>query len=85
MIESFSGRFPFEGLKLPEQNSAERVRCFTADGMRQIIEAAGEPFRSSTGLRQTGIRMGEFCGLKWESIDFNRSIVQIRRTSGGAK
>lgn len=29
----------------------------------------------------TGIRRGELCGLEWKDIDFNRSIIQIRRSS----
>jgi integrase len=77
---------PFKGLKLPEQNNTEGARCFTADEMRQVIEAAEEPYRTLYWIAaETGIRMGELCGLKWESIDFDRTIVQIRHASWRSK
>ena len=28
----------------------------------------------------TGLRIGEICGLKWEDIDFEKSILTVRRT-----
>lgn len=28
----------------------------------------------------TGLRIGEICGLKWEDIDFNESTISIKRT-----
>lgn len=28
----------------------------------------------------TGMRIGEICGLMWEDIDFDRSIITVRRT-----
>ncbi len=29
---------------------------------------------------QTGLRIGEICALKWENIDFEKSIIQVRHT-----
>lgn len=28
----------------------------------------------------TGLRIGEICGLKWEDIDFNESTISVKRT-----
>jgi integrase len=73
---------PFQGLKLPEQNDPEEARCFAADEMRQIIEAAEEPYRTLYWIAgETGIRMGELCGLKWSNLDLERGIVQIKQSS----
>lgn len=31
-------------------------------------------------LLETGMRIGEMCGLKWEDIDFENRIIKIKRT-----
>ena len=31
-------------------------------------------------LLETGMRIGEMCGLKWEDINFSNSTIQIKRT-----
>ena len=72
---------PSQGLKLPEQNP-EEARCFAADEIRRIIEEANEPYRTLYWIAgETGIRMGELCGLKWDNINLDRGIVQIKQSS----
>ena len=31
-------------------------------------------------LQHTGVRAGEMCGIKWEDIDFENNVVNIKRT-----
>ncbi len=76
---------PFDGLVLPERNLVE-ARCFTADEMKRIIEAAQEPYRTFFWLAaETGMRAGELCGLRWEDVDLDRGIVWIRQSSWRGK
>jgi integrase len=46
-----------------------------------IAGARGERFEAAFILAITcGMRAGELCGLKWEDVDLNGGILQIRRT-----
>lgn len=55
-------------LTLPEQRIFES--CL-GDGTMDLI------FRLAL---QTGMRAGEICGMKWSDIDFNGSVINVRRT-----
>lgn len=76
---------PFQGLRLPERVKPE-VRFFTADEMRRIIEAADEPYKTFFWLAaETGMRAGELCALRWEDVNLDRGIVQVRRSAWRGK
>lgn len=76
---------PFERLKLPKRIKPE-VPFFTADDMRRIIEASPEPYKTFFWLAaETGMRSGELCGLRWEDIDLDKGIVQVRQSAWRGK
>ena len=77
-------RNPIDKVKRPRQRKEEQkneVEAFTSDQLKQIIKALdGEPLKWQAFTRlliDTGIRRGEACGLKWESIDFNTNTATI--------
>jgi integrase len=72
---------PFKGWKLPRRTKPT-VRYFTAEEMRLIIETAPEPYKTFFWLAaETGMRGGELCGLRWEDVDSNKGIVQVRQSA----
>lgn len=71
----------FGALEFPEDSVRPEPRFFTAKQVRQIIEAAEEPFRTMFAvLAMTGIRTGELLGLQLDDVDFERKLIFIRRS-----
>jgi integrase len=72
----------FDKLALPEANVERRVRFFTADQVRRIIETAKEPFATMFAiLAMTGMRAGEVLGLQVDDLDFDHRLIFIRRSA----
>lgn len=61
----------------------ERVRYLTEDEESRLFEAIGdnELLKSivTVGLH-TGMRRGEIFNLKWFDLDFDRGVIQVRKT-----
>jgi integrase len=67
-----------EGIRMPQLNPVERP-AFTIEQMQQIIAAAEEPFKTFFWLAaETGMRIGELLGLRWE--DVREGKVQVRQS-----
>ncbi|HZS28411.1 MAG TPA: tyrosine-type recombinase/integrase [Candidatus Angelobacter sp.] len=76
---------PFDGLRLPRPVKTER-RSFTLQEVKQIIEAAQEPYKTFYTLAaETGMRAGELCGLRVCDVDFQHCVVQVRQTIWGGR
>jgi integrase len=74
-------RVDFGALELPEDAVKREPRFFTAKQVRQIIDAAEEPFRTMFAvLAMTGIRAGELLALQMDDLDFERKLIFIRRS-----
>jgi integrase len=61
----------------------QRVRYLTEDEERRLFDAMGddELLRDIvTILLHTGMRRGEIFGLKWFDVDFERGMLQVRKT-----
>ena len=62
----------------------DRVDPFTPEELRLILSAAvATDFELATFLRvwmQTGLRLGEVCGLQHQDLDLRRGLVLVRRT-----
>lgn len=44
------------------------------------LETAPEPYRTAARLCMfLGLRRGELCGLSWDDVDFERSLISVRR------
>jgi integrase len=67
-------------VKLPRFGLINRP-AFTVEEMRMIVETAEEPFKTYFWLAsETGMRVGELCGLTWGAIDFDNSEVHVRQS-----
>lgn len=78
--------------KSPAPLDEEQV--FTDDERRQIIEMVHSDLQryqkqaSSAGLQilfllETGLRIGECCGLKWSDVKGNRLYIQLQADNDG--
>jgi integrase len=68
-------------LSMPSAGEKKEERFFTAEQVRQIVEASEEPYSTLWALiGLTGARAGEILGLKTTDIDFDKRLIRIRRT-----
>jgi len=52
------------------------------DEVGKIIAAAREPYKTMFWLlATTGMRAGEMLGLQWSDIDFEKGLLNIRRSA----
>ena len=76
---------PFAGIKLPRPTRAQRY-FFSAEQVRQIITAAEEPHRTFYALlAETGLRVGEVCGLRLDDLDLERGILMVCQSAWRGK
>jgi len=62
----------FDGVVLPRPRQPQRF-FFSAEDVQKIISSAREPRRKFYGLlAETGLRVGELCGLTIDDIDLER-------------
>jgi integrase len=69
------------GVVLP---TAKRVQRFflSESEIHRIVAAAPEPYKTFYGLlAETGLRVGELCGLAADDIDLARNILQVRQSA----
>jgi integrase len=68
-------------LKLPYPEAPSEVGFLSAEGVRQIINRAKEPYNTMFAtVGMTGVRGGEMLGLQYEDLDFTRKVIHIQRT-----
>lgn len=61
----------------------ERVRYLTEDEEKRLFQAMGDNEQLKdivTVALHTGMRRGEIFNLKWFDLDFERSLIQVRKT-----
>ena len=61
----------------------ERVRYLTEDEEQWLFEAMGDNQQLKdvvTVALHTGMRRGEIFNLKWFDLDFDRGLIQVRKT-----
>lgn len=71
----------------PPQLHREEIKPLTVEQVKVLLEAVhGDRFETLYVIAVTaGLRQGELLGLKWEDIDLERKILQVRRTLLGSK
>jgi integrase len=69
-------------LRLPARGMKYEAPSFTPDQLKRILAIAEEPWHTMFCiLTLDGLRAGEVLGLKWGDVDFDRSLLHIRRTA----
>lgn len=66
----------------PPRPARKEIRPLTADQARALLTAAcGDRLEALYVLAiTTGLRQGELLGLRWEDVDLDRAILQVRQT-----
>lgn len=86
-------RNPMDKVQRPKPRKEEikggEVEAFTAEELRYIISCLErEPLKWRALIRlliDTGIRVGECCGLQWEDVDFTTNTITVAHTLGYTK
>jgi integrase len=75
-----------EAVKAP-QVRREEIKPLSPEQARTLLKAAREDrIEALYVLAVTaGLRQGELLGLKWEDVDLNRSVLQVRCTLAGTR
>ena len=72
----------YKSLAVPTEEVQTEARFFTLEEVGKIIAAAREPYKTMFWLlAMTGIRAGEMLGLQWQDIDFDKGLLNIRRSA----
>jgi integrase len=72
-------------LVLPTWNREEQP-SFTVAQVKQIIDAANEPYKTVFWLvAETGIRRAEICGLNVGDVDLNEQAITVQRSRWKSK
>ena len=75
VVDAKTLAFPKRGLKY-------EARCFTVEELRRILAAASSPWHVLYCiLTMDGLRAGEALGLQWPDVDFDRKLLNIRRSA----
>ena len=76
-------RNPADGLKLKRRNADEEERrVLTREEQRIFKEYAKNTlyYNAYCLVLETGLRVGEIGGLKWDDIDFDKKCLYVKRT-----
>jgi integrase len=72
----------YKSLTVPSEEVQAEARFFTLEEVGKIIAAAREPYKTMFWLlAMTGMRAGEMLGLQWGDVDFEKSLLNIRRSA----
>ena len=77
---------PCKKCQLPKKLQTE-MKYFTPDEVRQFLAFAKDSklFALFVLAIETGMRPGEYLGLKWKDIDFENMTLSVRRTAKARK
>ena len=75
------GRNPIAGIGRPRSTSAV-MKVWNADQAKAFLaHTAGDRLAFAWSLLLTrGLRRGELCGLRWDAVDLDGSVIRINRT-----
>jgi integrase len=77
--------FDRSALSLPREGEKQEERFFTAEQVKQIINASEEPYSTLWAvLGLTGYRAGEVFAFRRSDLDFEKRVIRIRRTLDAA-
>jgi integrase len=83
----YDGGNPVERVQMPKVDN-QRTEFLTAVELDSLMETLDSwPYQDSAAFIRfalfTGMRRGELCGLAWDDVDFERSMVTLRNPKGG--
>lgn len=63
-------------------NKKKGVRVLTVDEQKKFLEVAEKSnyYRQYLFILQTGLRIGELTGLKWEDVNFDKKTISVQRS-----
>jgi integrase len=69
-------------LALPTEKIRKQTRFFNGEEARKIIMLAVEPYRTMFAIAaMTGLRVGAVVGLQKADLDFERRVIEVRRSA----
>jgi integrase len=75
----------FDEIVMPTPRHTQRF-SFSVEDVKRIVSTAREPHRTFYGLlAETGLRVGELCGLRVDDIDLNRGLLFVRQSAWHGK
>lgn len=85
----YRGEIPTRTVSLPNVSSAARTRHLTRDEAKRLLAALKRrsPKWHDIALMSlhTGMRLGEVLALRWEDVDLENKIVQVRDAKAGSR
>ena len=81
LIDNFVSKNPCKGIKLKKCETEER-RVLSRDEQNEFFECCKGTFYDNLFVVaiNTGLRLGEICGLKWSDINFDKNEISVERT-----
>jgi integrase len=80
-----TAKFSLSDLTLPRRGVRMEQRCFSAEEVGKIIQAAREPFSTMFALVGIlGLRVGEALALRVCDLDFQAKIIRVRQSVDSA-
>lgn len=73
---------PTEGIKINKNTEDDKIKFLSEEQQAQLLELVVDPQARlfvSIAL-YTGLRRGEVLGLQWGDIDFEHSVIHVRRS-----
>lgn len=92
MIQGTAACNPAMGVSLPRKASipAKEMRCYSYEEAKKICTAATSKYGNGKSVFRlgdaivvclnTGLRVSELCGLKWEDVDFENKTLSVNST-----
>ena len=75
----------FDSIVLPVRRRAQRY-FFTIEEIQRVMSAAKDPHRMFYGLlAETGLRVGELCGLRVDDMDLERGLLIVQQSAWRGK
>lgn len=73
-----------KAVKCNNGKKSKPERVLTLEEQRMFLDTARKRYyyNQFAFILQTGLRVGEITGLKWEDIDFNKKVIHIKRSMG---
>ena len=72
---------PASRLSMPRLTRVRERVWYRPQDVRRILAALGEPFRTMATLAaMRGLRASELVGLRWDDMEWDRSILMVRRS-----